>query len=218
MPRIKITEYRAKKLILGESYPGLQGKLGQKFVLPKSGRFVVKVDQGIKKRFVQGLVALDQPPKAIQKLFAGWTKKGFDQFLVEPHFTHNSKDERYFSLERVREGIRVLFSRSGGIATESHAEDIQRFIVGDIKDVAKVAKATDIPLAFLEHLFSVFEKQYFAFCEINPLVIQDGKVHLLDAAVLVDDAGAFFVSGGWTGEDVVVSKTAYAAEDNTRFS
>ena len=72
---------------------------------------------------------------------------------------------------------------------------------------------TGIPETFLSHLLQVFTKMHFAFLEINPLVILGDQVHLLDAAVLVDSAGEFFVRGAWTEDDVVEGRSAHEAEE-----
>ena len=61
-------------------------------------------------------------------------------------------------------------------------------------------------------MFDAFDKYYFAFIEINPLIVRGEDVHLLDAALLVDDAGEFFVRGAWTGDDVVKAKAKHEAE------
>ncbi|MEK7105271.1 MAG: ATP citrate lyase citrate-binding domain-containing protein [Patescibacteria group bacterium] len=214
MPRQKITEYRAKKLLIGDGYKGIAVSSTTKG-LPKSGRFVVKVDQGVKRRFKQGLVALDQKPGAIPKMLKGWQTRGFSQFLIEPYLVHKPSEERYLSLERVREGIRALFAGNGGIEIESHPKSIKKFVIKKPADVAVVAKQTKLPVPFLEHLIDVFDQNFFAFLEINPLVVRGNTVHLLDAAVMVDSAGAFFVRDGWSETDTA-SRVHHEAEERVQ--
>src|SRR5690242_7088124 len=103
MGRVKITEYRAKKLILGDAYKGISIRTGEPFSAPTKGKYVVKVDQGIKKRFKQRLVALDRPGTGIVRATLPWKKKGFTRFIAEPFFPHKSEEEQYLSLERVRD-------------------------------------------------------------------------------------------------------------------
>lgn len=202
MPRIKLTEYRAKKLLLGESYKGIRITADSTVKLPKSGKFAVKVDQGVKGRMKKGLVLLEQNSRQITKALTAWKKKGFSQFLIEPFFKHTQESERYFSLERVRDGIHLMHAHGGGIDIESHPEAVKTYIIRDEKDQKTAAQKTGTPESFLRHALDVFEKNFFAFLEINPLVIAKGKVYPLDAAVLADSAEVFFVNGAWTESDV----------------
>ncbi len=214
MSRIKLTEYRAKKLILGDAYRGIRLKAGEKAKLPKSGRFAVKVDQGVKKRMKKGLVLLDRSPRAIPLAVSKLKKKGFSQFLAEPILKHNEKDEQYVSFERVRQGIRFMHAKAGGIDIEAHPEAVSTFILRNDSDIKAAAKKTDIPESFLKHVLDVFENNFFAFLEINPLVIIKGKAYPLDAAALVDSAGEFFVKGSWAEDDVVEKTGNNRAERN----
>ena len=212
MSRVKITEYRAKRLILGNSYQGISMQGDEKNIFPLKGRFVVKVDQGIKKRFKQGLVAVDEIPKAIPPILTGWKKKGFSRFIAEPYIPHEDSEEQYLSLERVREGVRILHTLEGGIDIEAHPESVDTFIVTSQKDIGNIASSTGIPEVFLQNLIEVFEKNFFAFLEINPLLVRGSEVHLLDAAVLVDSAGIFSVLGAWSEDDIVEGKAHHPAE------
>ncbi|HUX35425.1 MAG TPA: ATP citrate lyase citrate-binding domain-containing protein [Candidatus Paceibacterota bacterium] len=222
MPRIKLTEYRAKKLLLGDAYRGIPIIANEKPELPKLGRFAVKVDQGVKKRMKKGLVLLDQSPRAISGVVSKLRKNGlassptggFSRFLAEPMLRHNEKDEQYVSFERVREGIRFMHAKAGGIEIESNPEAVETFILRNAADVKAAAQKTKLPENFLKHALEVFENNFFAFLEINPLVVINGKAEPLDAAVLVDSAGAFFVKDAWTADDIVEKTAGSRAEKN----
>jgi succinyl-CoA synthetase beta subunit len=208
MPRVKLTEYRAKKILLGEEYGGAQVTESER-ALPE-GKLVFKVDQGIKKRMKQGLVALNATEKDIDARMKEWGKKGFSNFIAEPMVPHDESEERYISFERVREGVRVMYAKEGGIEIEAHPEKVQKFLLQGT-DVAAVVKETGIPEAFFATVLRAFEESYFAFLEINPLVVKDGKAYLLDAAVLVDSAGEFFAKA-WGANDVVENGAKHPAE------
>ncbi|MDO8523614.1 MAG: ATP citrate lyase citrate-binding domain-containing protein [bacterium] len=216
MARVKITEYRAKKLILSDAYQGVPVGEGIPFDSKKKGRFVIKVDQGIKKRFKQGLVAIDQPAAALPKVIASWKKKDFTRFLAEPYLPHDESEEKYLSLERVRDGIRMLYGDSGGIDIEAHPEAVRTFFLASPQDAAEAARSTGLPKKFLENLLQVFEENFFSFLEINPLVLRGPDVYLLDAAALVDSAGAFFVRNSWKEGDIVESKTKHPSEERVQ--
>lgn len=211
MARVKMTEYRAKSLILGDRYIGISVTSGEKSKI-SAGNFVAKVDQGVKKRFKQGLVAVNKKSSDLPKFFKEWEKKGFSQFIVEPYFEHDSKEEQYFSLERVREGIRFLHAKDGGVNIEEHPEQVSNLILTSRDDCTEAARTTGVPQKFLEHVYDVFNNNFFAFLEINPLVVRGEDVYLLDAAVLVDSTAQFFVQDAWAEADIVKSKAHHKNE------
>jgi succinyl-CoA synthetase beta subunit len=211
MARVKLSEYTAKKILLGERYSGVQLRSGA--ISIPGGRWVAKVDQGIKKRFKQGLVIVDKSEADIKAAIASWEAKGFSQFILDPYFEHDAQNDRYISFERVRDGVRVLYARDGGVDIEAHPEAVQTFLIRDAHDVAPIAETTGVPAPFLERVFAAFDTEFFAFLEINPLVVQDGACELLDAAALVDSAGEFFVRSSWSGDDIITPRSKHAAED-----
>ncbi len=207
MSRVKLTEYRAKKIILGDSYVGVS--VGEGDSVPE-GTWVAKVDQGVKKRMKQGLVALNVDKAGAETAIAGWKEKSFSQFILEPLFPHEASEEQYLSLERIRGGIRLLHAKDGGIEIESHPDAVTTIVI-TAGDVSEAVQATGLPESFLRNLVSRFDEHFFAFLEINPLIIRGEEAILLDAAVLVDSAGAFFTRA-WSDADVVVVKAQHEAE------
>ncbi|MBP9757369.1 MAG: hypothetical protein KBD06_02100 [Candidatus Pacebacteria bacterium] len=210
MARVKLSEYKAKRLLLGASYTGVQLRSGSIDIPP--GHWVAKVDQGVKKRFKQGLVAVDKTAGETKSAISEWEAKGFSQFILDPLVAHDPTEARYVSFERVRDGIRVLYSRDGGVDIEEHPEAVSQSVIRTETDIAKIAAETGIPQPFLGRVYSAFEKEFFAFLEINPLVVRGDDVLLLDAAVLVDSAGEFFVRDSWNEADVIKQKTKHVAE------
>lgn len=208
MARVKLTEYRSKRLLLGELYSGIEVRSGAD--LPSRGRFVAKVE-GIKKRFKQGLVALNVSGIEARRAITRWKRLGFSRFLVEPYVPHGASEERYLSFERVREGIRVLFAESGGVNVEEHPEAVKSFILESGNAVSHLAGATGLPHMFLSHALRVFDKHFFGFLEMNPLVVRGEDVFVLDAAILADSAGAF-LTNEWGEEDIVQGSVTHKAE------
>lgn len=213
MARVKISEYKAKKILFGDRYEGLSLHSGAHMDIP-DGRWVAKVDQGVKKRFKQGLVAVDKPKAEILSAVAEWEKKGFTQFVLEPYFEHEEKEEQYFSLERVRGGVRVLHASGGGVNIEEHPEAVGRSIISEEADIAGIAAKTKIPESFLLRAYAIFNASHFSFLEINPLIVRNENVYALDAAALVDSAAEFFVSGIWSDDDIVKTKAKHVAEEH----
>lgn len=209
MARIKLTEYRAKRILLGDAYRGMS--VPGAAALPRHGRWVAKVDEGVKKRAKRGLVAVDQPLPELSSSIAAWKKAGFGNFLLEPFVPHDASEERYLSLERVREGVRILYAREGGIDVEEHPEKVRVQIVRGSTDIADIARDIELSETFLRGLLAAFDEHFLGFLEINPLVVQGENVFLLDAAALVDSAGAFFTRA-WGEADCVRAKHKHDAE------
>lgn len=219
MARVKISEYRAKKIIMGDGYKGVSYRLDERGrPVPSEaagsltgGKWVAKVDQGVKKRFKRGLVAIDVSPQGAARAIGKWKKKGFSQFILEPLFKHSPDEEQYLSLERVRDGIRLLHARDGGVDIESNTGAVKTYIIRTPDDILTIAKASKLPELFLKELINSFDAHFFAFLELNPLIVRGSETTPLDAAALVDSAGAFF-TGAWTESDVVKSKAKHPVE------
>lgn len=196
MARKKLSEYRAKSLLyqgLGIDYQGIElDGQADTFGLAEGQKYVIKVDQAEKGRFKKGLVKLDQTKDSIKNSAEELFGKGYRYLLVEPQFGHDQSEERYLSVERVREGLKVSYSDRGGINVEENPDSIKYGIYGQ-------DQIADIP--GLNSIIKTFEDNYFSFLEINPLVIQDGKPNLLDAAVEADGEAVFF-EDNWKESDI----------------
>jgi ATP citrate (pro-S)-lyase len=208
MPRKKISEFRAKTILakdLGTAYSGVSINMKTNWqstvdLLEAGGSYVVKVDQGVKGRFKKGLVKLDHTKAEVAGDIAELAAKGFEFMLVEPRLEHAADSERYLAFERQRAGTIISWSAAGGVNVEDAADGIRRALFTN--EVARrAAEALGVPEDTLQILAKTFNDNYWSLLEVNPLVVVDGKVGLLDAAVEVDTEAAFFVDGRWTPED-----------------
>lgn len=210
MARQKIGEYKAKKIVfdyLGLPYHGLffdspTDDLSKLTQLDKAKTYVVKVDQGVKRRFKQGLVKLDLSVKEIPTLLRELEQKGYTRFLIEEYQKHAPEDERYLAISRQREGLVVYVSARGGVDIEENQESVKIFAATP-HNVDKIAQTVGVPTEMISQLIEVCDKYHIAFLEINPLVVEGSEVLFLDLAVEVDSAGAFFVGDAWSEEDYV---------------
>ena len=206
MARVKLSEFRAKSLLVPE-YHGYSLRLGtlDKDIqqLDSTVRYVVKVDQGIKKRGKQGLLRIDVAKDDVATAVNELAKKGFSRFIAEPLLPHDDNEEQYVSFDRTRDGILMSYSKRGGIDIEDNAGSVQTFLL---------SSATDLPLKreFIDTLTTVMDEQQLSFVEINPLVVQNNQYFLLDAAVMADSAGEHLAS--WSDADVVEASTPTDAE------
>lgn len=213
MPRKRISEFRAKENIVplfGGLYEGcsidvaedVESQLSDlRLKQPTHQRFAVKVDQGVKGRFAKGLVALDVSSKQLIPTIKRLAAKGYRWFLVEPMTPHSQLEERYLALQYTRGGLQLLYASTGGVTIEARADQLHTVMIDAMTDWPAIAAATKVMVDQLQALVAFCRDQYIAFLEINPYVVDDGAVHVLDAAVEVDDAGAYFATA-WNEDDV----------------
>jgi len=202
MARVKLSEYRAKKILVSD-YSGFSlhfDNISDELENLPVANYVLKVDQGIKKRGKQGLVAVNITTAEVQGYAEKWKALGFDRYILEPFFEHTDQEERYLSLERTRSGIEMHFSVYGGIDVEDNAASIQRF--GE-EEIMILCEKSGISQDFITNIITKMDDNHISFVEFNPIVLREGKVFILDAAVLLDSAGEYFVNT-WNNDDDVV--------------
>jgi succinyl-CoA synthetase beta subunit len=206
MPRKKLSEFRAKNSInasLGLNYFGLSvdgEALPPLDDLDDTTRFVVKVDQGVKGRFKQGLVLLDVEKKALPQAIETLRAKGYRWLIIEPMVAHDGSAERYLAISRTRGGVSITYSQAGGVDIESHTDLVTMSKVTDNMDWKELALQTGIDEAMLRSLLSIFDREHMTSLEINPYIITPAGIRILDLAIEVDDAGAYFATT-WTEHD-----------------
>jgi ATP-citrate lyase beta-subunit len=229
MARQRISEFRAKSLLFaafGMPYHGISvdaavDVASQLSNLDTSKKYIVKVDQGVKKRMKRGLIALERTIEEIPDAITEIHGKGYSQFLIEPMAEYRQEDEKYFAIERVREGYRVSFSAQGGIDIEEHEESVRILTIPYSSSEESVRQAQDdesrssqfaslartiadaigLSQEVLERMLHVFDENHISFLEINPLVIHNSEFLILDLAVEVDSVAEFFVRGAWSAQD-----------------
>lgn len=207
MSRQKLTEYKAKSLLLNEKYTGISCD-GDNFktVLPTLSNqktYVVKVDQGEKKRFKRGLIGINLPANLLQEKIEEFIKKGFSQFLIEEYIAHEPENEVYISFERVRDGILCLYNPFGGVHTEDHTENLTQFLLRNEEEIESLQQHTGIDIFILKSIWNRFNTDFFGFLEINPITKVDNEWILMDCALTVDDTGEYFVKDSWSSSDFV---------------
>lgn len=215
MARKSITEFRAKTILLHElklPYTAIPVNDRTKVSLPQNKKYVLKVDDGVKKRMKKGLVVLDLTPKMVAEFLNRLTKQGYKNFLIEEFVPHKPEEEKFLSIERTRDGLSVFYSNKGGIDIEDNRTEIEHDLL-DNSGVSKIAGFLGIPPEVLETIKESFDKFYFSFLEINPLVVKNGKLYFLDLAVEIDTAGMFFVQNTWTEQDFTNGNTRAKTEE-----
>ncbi|HVZ12596.1 MAG TPA: ATP citrate lyase citrate-binding domain-containing protein [Patescibacteria group bacterium] len=222
MPRVKLSEFRAKTIVnnhLKTPYSGFPFTIDHDPIskiedsVKTDKKYVVKVDQGIKKRFKQGLIKLDlEKANDIIDAVSELSKKGYSHFLIEEMIAHEDSEEHYLALERAGEGTVLYYSSKGGVDVEAYEHEVKKHLITDPKDIEEVASKIELSPDFLTKIIEVFEINYFSFLEINPLVISFKTPFMLDIASEVDSAAEFFVDN-WSSHDIRSAKLDKTEEE-----
>ncbi|MBI4993014.1 MAG: hypothetical protein HZC26_02670 [Candidatus Magasanikbacteria bacterium] len=210
MPRVKLFEHSAKRIMckrLSLPYTGIaitsQTDVDSAVkTLASDKKYVVKVDQGVKKRFKKGLVTLDINHNQVKTALENLKNKNFNYFLIEEFVAHNADAEKYLCLEREREGITASVSTAGGVDIEDNAGAIKKYLL-DSAGCEAVAEQIGLDVETIAKLKQIFDDCYFSFLEINPLIVLNNRPYFLDLAAQVDSAGQFFANHAWNETDIV---------------
>ncbi|XP_035389390.1 ATP-citrate synthase isoform X2 [Electrophorus electricus] len=180
-------------------------------------RLVVKPDQLIKRRGKLGLVGVDLDlqgvqdwlkPHLMKETTVGKAKGILKNFLIEPFVAHSQEEEFYVCIFATREGDYVLFHHEGGVDIGNVDAKAQRLLVGvDEKlgvDAVVKQLLVHVPdgkkgvlASFIVGLFNLYEDLYFTYLEINPLVVTQGGVYVLDMAAKLDATADFICKPKW---------------------
>lgn len=213
MSRVKLSEYRAKKLlfeVLRRQYDGLAIDLKDKDYpdlikrLPARQAYVTKVDQAIKKRGLSGLVKVNRSKKQVLEDLKYFARKGFRYALVEPYVPHAPNQEHYVAFLRAADGVELKYTPKGGMEVESQGDSIQHALLS-AEDYDSAQNTTGLDNTLGRTLFDLFQKTHMTLLEINPFVAHEGGYLPLDAAVEVDSSAVFFVDGLWGNADIRTS-------------
>ncbi|XP_067825442.1 ATP-citrate synthase isoform X3 [Heptranchias perlo] len=182
---------------------------------------VVKPDQLIKRRGKLGLIGVNLglsgvkewlKPRLGWETMVGRAKGVLKNFLIEPFVPHRQEEEFYVCIYAAREGDYVLFHHEGGVDVGDVDSKAYKFLVevdGKLseQDVSNhllqhvPENRKSILASFIVGLFALYEDLYFTYLEINPLVVTDAGVFVLDMAAKIDATADYICKGKWGDVD-----------------
>lgn len=181
-------------------------------------KLVVKPDQLIKRRGKSGLIGLnltwDEVKQWIQErrnkeVTVGHVSGVLTHFLVEPFVPHKPQDEYYICIQTQRFSDMIMFYHEGGVDVgdvDSKASVLHAPLEGGVTEeqifrtlLTKIpSERQAIVAGFIRALHTVFQDLHFSYLEINPLVVlDDGRICILDLAAKLDETASFEVSRKW---------------------
>lgn len=189
------------------------------FLQKKDSKFVVKPDQLIKRRGKANLLLLNATWQEVKK----WISEKMNQeiqvenisgklthFIVEPFVKHTEQDEHYVCIVSNRYGEEILFYHEGGVDVGNVDEKATRIQVAldetltfqqlfssslltNIKDL----KRKETLAKFISKMLEKFRELHFVYMEINPIVVVNERIFVLDLAAKVDETASFLVGDRW---------------------
>lgn len=125
------------------------------------------------------------------------------RFIVEPFIPHD--EEYYLAIKTERLVDKLYFSTSGGIEVEENWEKvtgidipfsldnspIHSYVSNTINKLIKDKQESTKVVDFVSAIYQVFKLLDFSYLEINPFVINDGEIHLLDLVARLDNTAVY---------------------------
>jgi ATP-citrate lyase beta-subunit len=132
-------------------------------------------------------------------------------FVVEPFTPHEQAEEYYISATVVGDNDMLYMSAEGGMEVEEGWEEKVTevaFAITDTEDEIESKIKANIPkdiaqkdkenfAKFAIGFFRAYRELNFAYLEINPFVMQDNKIELLDMVAKLDDTAGFMMVDEW---------------------
>merc|ERR1719167_662809 len=185
-------------------------KLAQANPWLNTERLVVKPDQLIKRRGKLGLIKVNVDFAQVKE----WVveRMGKDQvigkatgklrrFIIEPFLAHKQEEEAYVCIYSTRDMDVILFHHEGGVdigdvdskavKMEVTANQVEKSLLGKLKS------EKDLVAKFITALYKQYVALHFTYLEVNPLVVTQGKVWVLDLAAKLDATADFVCRNKW---------------------
>jgi len=186
-----------------------------------SQKLVVKPDQLIKRRGKLGLIKVNADiadvktwvsDKINNDIKVGSAVGRLKKFIIEPFVAHQQTEEFYACIYSHRGGDTILFHHEGGVEigdVDAKASKLEVSIDGTLDaNLVRTQLLCQIPadvqsvvLDFLMSLYQVYRDLYFTYLEINPLVVTNGKVYILDLAAKLDQCAEYICKQLWGDVD-----------------
>jgi len=181
-------------------------------------KLVVKPDQLIKRRGKLGLIKINADLADVKAWIAEKSNKDIEvgkahgklnNFIIEPFCPHTQQEEFYICIYSDREGENILFHHEGGvdigdvdskaikmsvsIDAQLNANDLTSKLLINVANQKKKEKLT----SFIMKLYETYMDLHFTYLEVNPLVVTDDDIFVLDLACKIDQTADFLCKSKW---------------------
>lgn len=129
-------------------------------------------------------------------------------FIIEPFVPHKPDEETYVCIYSHRFADTILFYHEGGVDVgDVDAKALRLDIpVGETTNEAQIesvllgqvaVKKRPMIAKFIKNLYQLYVDLYFTYLEINPLVVTDSEIYILDLAAKLDATADFICRPLW---------------------
>jgi ATP citrate (pro-S)-lyase len=186
MPYIKLSEYTAKKIYSSDwdIQKITRDDIGSDHISGNPGKYILKVDEFVKRRGKKGLIRKDiQTNEEIDQFLA--EKKEYSNFVLEAQI--GVVYEKYFCIYMKNGKKQYIFHHQGGVDCDPNIGGI---LADSISGLGIILPGIGPILEKLEVMFDQIDANYL---EVNPLVMDSaGNWIPVDFAVKVDSCGLLF--------------------------
>lgn len=164
-----------------------------------------------------GLIAVDKDVNFCQK----WIEERMNKeqkieattgklrnFIMEPFVPHKPEEEVYVCIYSHRHADTILFHHEGGVDVgdvDAKAVKLEVPVGGGTDEttiernlLAKIPESKKATVAkFIDALYKLYCELYFTYLEINPLVVTDKEIYVLDLAAKLDATADFICRTQW---------------------
>ena len=186
MPFIKLSEYTAKKIYSSDWVIRriTRDDIGSDYLEGKCGKYVLKVDEFVKRRGKKGLIRKDiETNEAIDQFLI--EKKDYNNFVLEKQI--GVVYEKYFCIYMKKGKKQFIFHHQGGVDCDPNIGGI---MADSISGLGIGLPGIGAVLEKLDTMFDAIDANYL---EVNPLVMNSaGNWIPVDFAVKVDSCGLPF--------------------------
>ena len=207
MPTLNLTEYGSKILFhnfINVKYDGSTFIKNNDFSLlnlSENNKYVVKIDCAIKGRYKKGLMKVNVNPVEILDFI---NSVNYDNFIIEPYIENitiepfiKMSNEYYISIINNDINLTINYSQNGGIGLDKNSSIKSIIIPFDKKLDNNDFFNLDINYGenhiktFLNNLLSFYNNYHLTFLEINPFIIINKEIIILDMFCSIDSTALY---------------------------
>ena len=207
MPISNLIEYGCKILFYKfiekkyEGYSFNKNNINLLEKLSENDNYVVKIDCAIKGRFKKGLMKINVNIKQITEFI---NSINYDNFIIEPYIENitiepfiKKSNEYYISIINNELYLTINYSHNGGIELNNNSPIKSIFIPfekqldnNDFFNLDINYGDNHIKL-FLNNLLSFYNYYHLTFLEINPFIVINNEINILDMFCSVDSTALY---------------------------
>ncbi|KAK5638654.1 hypothetical protein RI129_012949 [Pyrocoelia pectoralis] len=118
-------------------------------------------------------------------------------FIIEPFIAHKDSEEVYVCIYSHRHADTILFHHEGGVDIGDVNEGVDAATIEKVLLGKVVASKRAMIAKFIHNLYTLYVDLYFTYLEINPLVVTEKEIYILDLAAKLDSTADFICKPIW---------------------